>query len=106
MEREGLTQTRIAELLGPVLNKENDGAPLAQGTIGHWLTGRNEIRLSDFFSLCAVAKADPMMILFEKDIAQAAVDYVNAAAKRVIGPENRPPSFSRGRITDKAKERV
>ena len=37
---------------------------ITQGAIAHWLSGRREINLSDFFRLCEFAGVDPQRILF------------------------------------------
>lgn len=37
---------------------------VSRQTVNHWLTGRNEINLTDFFRLCAAIKADPCEVLF------------------------------------------
>lgn len=53
MRQERVTQEAVAEKMG-----------VSQGAIAHWLSGRREINLSDFFRLCTVAGADPELILF------------------------------------------
>ena len=53
MESRELTQTEVARRLD-----------MTQGAIGHWLSGRREISLTDFFRLCAAAGANPQSILF------------------------------------------
>lgn len=63
MKRHGQSQESLAEDLEVV-----------QGTIGHWLRGRNPITLVDFLSLCAAAGADPRLILFGETTVQAALD--------------------------------
>lgn len=93
----GLTQTKLGEEMGKRLR--DDKTPYTQAAVGHWLTGHNELTLSQFFALCEAAKADPMLILFEKHIAHAAVDWVRAGASQVIGlAEPRAPSATRGPI--------
>ena len=59
LKRHGLTQAGLAEGLDD---------KVTPGTISHWLTGRRDINLTDFFSLCASAGADPAKILFGGDI--------------------------------------
>lgn len=48
-----LTQDAVAERL-----------EVTQGSIAHWVNGRREINLADFFRLCEAAKADPQRVLF------------------------------------------
>ena len=49
----GQSQESLGEVLG-----------VTQGAIGHWLRGRNQINLSDFWRLCEAAGAEPKLILF------------------------------------------
>jgi transcriptional regulator with XRE-family HTH domain len=53
MRRMKISQEKVAEHLG-----------MTQGGVAHWLNGRREINLSDFFRLCSAAAADPREILF------------------------------------------
>lgn len=53
MEAQSLTQTALAARMG-----------VTQGGLGHWLSGRREINLSDFMRLCKAAGANPQIILF------------------------------------------
>jgi hypothetical protein len=101
MTEVGLTQDKIAEEMGRRLRK--DQKPFTQGAVGHWLSGKRPITLNQFFVLCEIAEADPMLILFEKHIAHAAIGYVTAGARQVIGPD---PSVEFDSPRDKAKERV
>lgn len=64
MKASGITQEAVAEKL-----------EVTQGAIAHWLGGRREINLEDYFKLCIAAKADPRLILFgdEGDVRLAEV---------------------------------
>jgi transcriptional regulator with XRE-family HTH domain len=53
MESRQLTQTEIAKRLN-----------MTQGAIGHWLSGRREISLGEFFRLCQSVGANPQSVLF------------------------------------------
>ena len=53
MEARELTQTELAKRLS-----------MTQGAVGHWLSGRREISLGEFFRLCQVSGANPQSILF------------------------------------------
>lgn len=53
MEANNLSQTALAARIG-----------VTQGGLGHWLSGRREINLSDFMRLCKAAGANPQVILF------------------------------------------
>lgn len=53
MKDAGLTQDKVAERLG-----------VSQGSIAHWLSGRREVNLADYFKLCEAAGADPQRTLF------------------------------------------
>jgi transcriptional regulator with XRE-family HTH domain len=48
-----VTQERLAEKM-----------EVTQGAIAHWLSGRRDINLADYFRLCTYADADPQKILF------------------------------------------
>lgn len=62
MKEAGVTQETAAEALG-----------VSQGTIAHWLKGRREINLSDFFRLARAAKADPAALLFGETLEGVAI---------------------------------
>lgn len=53
MEHQQLTQTELAKRLD-----------MTQGAVGHWLSGRRELRLKDFIRLCKVSGANAQTILF------------------------------------------
>lgn len=53
MKDTGVTQDDVAERLN-----------VSQGAVAHWLKGRREINLTDFFKLAAAARADPSYLLF------------------------------------------
>ena len=72
-----LSQERLAGDLGVV-----------QGTIGHWLRGRNKINLEDFWRLCAAAGADPKFILFgpeDKTLATSIKQVLSAHPELIPG---------------------
>lgn len=48
-----MTQEKVAERL-----------EVTQGSIAHWINGRREINLTDFFRLCKASGADPQRMLF------------------------------------------
>ena len=52
-QRNKIADADLAEQLG-----------VSRQAVNHWLTGRNEPNLSDFFDLCGAVGADPGMILF------------------------------------------
>lgn len=54
MKTTKVTQDDVAEDMG-----------VSQGTIAHWLNGRREVNLADFFRMCESARADPRFVLFE-----------------------------------------
>ena len=53
MKHVGVTQEKVAEAMG-----------VTQGAVAHWLKGRREINLTEFFDLCEHAVADPEEMLF------------------------------------------
>lgn len=100
MKDAAVTQEKIAEGMG-----------ISQGAVAHWLSGRRDINLKDFFALCGHAGADPSRMLFgetPKDIiadlnkfladhpglreaiAQPSVPPIVAAAALPAAPKNKP----------------
>lgn len=94
---------------------------VTQGTIAHWIKGRREINLSDFFTFCEKAGAEPARILFgddpaslladlnkflaehpalQRDIAQPAVPPIVAAAALPAAPRRR------ARVKAKSRKKV
>lgn len=65
-----------------------DALGVSQGAVGHWLSGRRQINLSEFWRLCEVAGADPRVILFHEDANPALADEI----KKVLAahPELHP----------------
>lgn len=62
MKTAGVTQDALAEKMD-----------VTQGAIAHWLSGRREINLNDYFKLCALAAADPRAVLFGETIPSTSV---------------------------------
>lgn len=60
----GVSMPKLAERV--VMSEDKVG--VTEGALRHWLNGQREINLSLFFQLCGLAKADPQMILFPKDL--------------------------------------
>lgn len=62
------------------ITQEEVGAKMetSQGGVAHWLSGRREINLTDFFTLCAAAQASPREILFGVDNNAAIVEGLKA----------------------------
>lgn len=100
MREAQITQDTVAERMA-----------VTQGTIAHWIKGRREINLKDFFTFCEKAGAEPSRILFgdepaslmadlnrflaehpalQRDIAQPAVPPIVAAAALPTAPQRRP----------------
>lgn len=44
--------------------KVADQLGITEGALRHWLNGRNQVNLIDFFTLCGIVGADPRAILF------------------------------------------
>lgn len=73
-----------------------DAVGATPGAISHWLTGRREINLNDFFRLCEAAGADPATILFGQDMATLARVRLDS----VFGPK--PAANPRYRAFERA----
>lgn len=55
----------IAEAVSEIL--EADGkTPVKRAVVNHWLNGRRDPSLAEFFALCRVIEADPLEMLFGK----------------------------------------
>jgi transcriptional regulator with XRE-family HTH domain len=86
MKVEGISQEKVGEHFD-----------VTQGAVAHWLSGRREINLSDFFKLCAFVRADPRRILFGETEAVAVLSNLQTVLKenpgirdmvaRPVGPE-------------------
>lgn len=57
MKGRKVTQDDIAEHMG-----------VSQGAVAHWLKGRREVNLKDFFRVCEFVQADPQEILFGDEV--------------------------------------
>lgn len=62
LKDEGLSQTDLAKRIG-----------VTQGAVGHWLSGRREVNLSDFMALCKASGANAQYILFGEGESRSAL---------------------------------
>lgn len=53
MKERGISQEAVAEKMD-----------MTQGGFSHWVNGRREVNLGDFFRVCEIVRADPRDILF------------------------------------------
>ena len=94
MKLHGLSQEALAEQIGRT-----------QGAVGHWLRGRNQINLDEFWELCAAAGADPKLILFGTDDTKLVSEIRQAlTAHPELIPRYRPFEKSLKRKAKKKKQ--
>ena len=74
---EQLSQSEIAARIG-----------VTQGGLGHWLSGRREINLSDFMALCKASGANAQFILFGEGDSKS---LLLAEIRKLVRPE--PPAL-------------
>lgn len=70
-----LSQSELARRIG-----------VTQGAVGHWLSGRREINLTDFIALCKASGANAQFILFGEGESRSAL---LAEIRKLLPPE--PP---------------
>lgn len=60
---------------------------VTQGAVGHWLSGRREINLTDFIALCKASGANAQFILFGEGESRSAL---LAEIRKLLPPEPAP----------------
>ncbi len=92
MKLHSLSQETLADAMGR-----------SQGAVGHWISGRRDINLNEFFKLCEAAGADPRLILFPDSRTEEALTQIGQILKAhpELNPAYKP--FEKGIKRKKAK---
>lgn len=73
-------------------NEERPDYHVSRGQVNHWLNGRRDPRLFEFFALCQVIGADPGEVLFGQRVLQNNFAPGSAAARLLASTAAEPPA--------------
>lgn len=69
----------IAELVSEIL-EASGRSPVKRAVVNHWLNGRRDPSLAEFFALCHVIDANPGDVLFGQDVAENVIPHPAAVS--------------------------
>lgn len=80
------------------LNERRPDYHVSRGQVGHWLNGKRDPRLFEFFALCQVVGADPGEVLFGQRVLQNNLRPGSATARALAHTAAEPPPavYARG----------
>lgn len=73
-------------------NEQRPDYHVSRGQVNHWLNGRRDPRLFEFFALCQVVGADPGEVLFGQRVLQNNFAPGSAAARLLASTAAEPPA--------------